>query len=175
MSDPIETLFRSEGRRIYTLLLRLTGNPEEAEDLTQEVFLKAARSFDSFRGQSQASTWLFRIAVNAARDRWRRRRLEPESFEEALAAGRAQEPATTAGFTERGVDRQEAREMVESGLARLEPPMREILLLRESEGLSYEELAAVLDLPLGTVQSRLARARATLRDWIRRNFPDWEP
>lgn len=175
MSDSIETLFQSEGRRIYNLLLRLTGSPEEAEDLTQDVFLKAARSFESFRGQSQASTWLYRIAVNTARDRWRRRKLEPESFEAALETGRTEEPATGEGLTGRSIEKLEARTMVEEGLRQLPPWMREILLLREAEGQSYEQLAEVLDLPLGTIQSRLARARAALRLWVRRRYPDWSP
>lgn len=175
LSDSIEALFRSEGRRVYNLLLRLTGNPEEAADLTQEVFLKASRALGSFRSEARASTWLFRIAVNAARDRWRRSRLEPESYEEALASGRAPEPASAADVTARPLEQVEAARMIERGLGQLAPWMREVLLLREFEGLGYEQMAEILDIPLGTVQSRLSRARTGLRDWIRRAYPDWQP
>lgn len=175
MAERIEELFEREGQRIHALLLRLTGDPDEAADLTQEVFLKAARAWHSFEERSSAGTWLYRIAVNAARDRWRRRRHPVESYEGALEAGRPVEPVGEADSTGAPLMAAEAARLLQEGLAELEPAAREVLLLREAEGLPYQEIAAVLGVPIGTVQSRLARARTALRDAIRRRHPDWEP
>ena len=175
MAERVEDLFQREGRRIYTLLLRLTGNREEASDLTQEVFLKAARAYSAFEERSSPGTWLYRIAINTARDRWRRRRHPVESYDAAIEAGRSVEPASAADLTEAPLLAEEAGRLLNEGLAGLEPAAREVLLLRESEALSYQEIAAILGVPMGTVQSRLARARAALREAIRRRHPDWEP
>lgn len=175
MAGEIEELFEREGRRIYSLLLRLTGNPDEAEDLTQEVFLKAARGYSGFEERSTAGTWLYRIAINAARDRWRRRRHPTESYEAALQAGRPVEPATAPEATSAALLQEEARRLLNEGLASLDPAAREVILLRESEGLSYQQMAETLGIPMGTVQSRLARARSALREAIHLRHPDWEP
>lgn len=175
MAERIEDLFQREGRRIHTLLLRLTGNADEAADLTQEVFLKAARAYNAFEERSSPGTWLYRIALNAARDRWRRQRHPTESYDAALEAGRLVEPPGPAGSTEAPLLAEEAGRLLNEGLASLEPAAREVLLLREAEGLSYQEMAAILGVPIGTVQSRLSRARTALRDEIRRRHPDWEP
>ena len=171
----IEELFNEHGVRIYNLLLRLTGNRDDAADLTQEVFLRARKGLERFEKRSSERTWLIRIAVNAGRDHLRRRRREPGSFEAALASGAVDEPEAPVERADRALEEAEARRMLSATLADLEPDARAVLLLRETHGLSYQELAEALGVPLGTVQSRLSRARWALRRAILRRYPDWRP
>ena len=146
-------LFETTKDRVYSLALRLTGNAGEAADLTQEVFLKLLTRLPQFRSHARFSTWLHRIVVNAFLDRRRStRRLVP------LTA--ANEPEGVAG--ERDAQRAETARLLAKGVAGLEPTLRVPLVLRFVGGLSYEEIAAVLELPMGTVASRLSRALRAL-------------
>ena len=157
---------------IYALLYRLTEDPEEARDLTQETFLQAFRHLANFRGDADLRTWLYRIAVNQARNRWRwwkRRRRDrtvsldaPVSEENdaplsaGLAGGDGQDPECQALAREREA-------ALHAALKSLSRPYREVIVLRDIEGLSYEEVAATLDMNVGTVKSRLNRGRTELR------------
>jgi RNA polymerase sigma-70 factor, ECF subfamily len=157
---------------IYALLCRLTDDPEDARDLTQETFLQAFRNIAGFRGEADLRTWLYRIAVNQARNRWRwwkrRRRdktvsLDAPANEEGgptLAAGLR---AETSGDPEEQALARERERALLAALSTLSRPYREVIVLRDIEGLSYEEVAQALDMNLGTVKSRLSRGRDELR------------
>ena len=156
---------------IFNLACRLLNDPADASDVLQEVFLKIFRNVDSFRGDSSLKTWVYRIAVNEAhnRRRWlfRHRRGETaidEGFDEA--DGREM-PLRDPGespfdFT---VNR-EAQLLLEEGLEALNPVYRAAVVLREIEDLSYEEIAAILEVSIGTVKSRIVRGREGLRKYL---------
>lgn len=147
--------------RVYRFLLRLTRSPGDAMDLTQDTFLRAFQGIGGWRPDALFRTWLFRIARNLAFDRLRRDRLvEFVELDDETDA-----PDAAAGPEEAFATAQRIR-LLESALAQLSPEHREIILLREIEGMSYDELAAVLALHPGTVKSRLARARAALLDLL---------
>jgi RNA polymerase sigma-70 factor (ECF subfamily) len=157
---------------IYALLYRLTEDPEEARDLTQETFLQAFRHLASFRGEADLRTWLYRIAVNQARNRWRwwkrRRRDRTVSLDAPVSEG-VDAPLSAGLAGDEGLDPERqalAREreaVLHAALQTLSRPYREVIVLRDIEGLSYEEVAAALDLNVGTVKSRLNRGRTELR------------
>jgi RNA polymerase sigma-70 factor (ECF subfamily) len=157
---------------VYALLYRLTEDPEEARDLTQETFLQAFRHLANFRGDADLRTWLYRIAVNQARNRWRwwkRRRRDRTVSLDAPALEGSDAPLSAGLEGERGADPEEqalAREReraLHAALGLLARPYREVIVLRDIEGLSYEEVAVALDLNVGTVKSRLSRGRNELR------------
>lgn len=161
--DAFAQLVEANQHKVYTLTLRMTGNPDDAAELAQEAFLRAWKGLPRFQGESSFSTWLYRLASNVCIDFLRqekRRRAAglASADDEALAA--APDPRLT---PEGELERRELRRAVERGLGRLAPEHRQILVLREIEGLSYAEMADVLELEAGTVKSRLARARLALR------------
>jgi len=158
---------------IYALLCRLTEDAEEARDLTQETFLQAFRNIAGFRGDADLRTWLYRIAVNQARNRWRwwkrRRRDKTVSLDEP-ARGSDDDTPLSARLKGDGADDPERlalareRERALLGAVRgLSRPFREVVVLRDMEGLSYEEVARALEINVGTVKSRLSRGRTELR------------
>lgn len=145
--------------RVYRFLLRLTRSQDDARDLTQDTFMRAYQSIDRWRPDALFRTWLFRIARNVAFDRLRRdKRVEFVELDED-----ADIPDTAAG-PEAALETTQRYRLLEAALERLPAEHREILLLREIEEMSYEDIADVLDLHIGTVKSRLARARAALLD-----------
>jgi RNA polymerase sigma-70 factor (ECF subfamily) len=157
---------------VYALLYRLTEDPEEARDLTQETFLQAFRHLANFRGDADLRTWLYRIAVNQARNRWRwwkRRRRDRTVSLDAPAHEGSDAPLSAGLEGEHVADPEQqalAREReraLHSALKSLARPYREVIVLRDIEGLSYEEVALALDLNVGTVKSRLSRGRNELR------------
>jgi RNA polymerase sigma-70 factor (ECF subfamily) len=154
---------------VFNLAARLLGDAEEARDLSQEVFLQVFRSLDRFEGRSSLRTWIYRIVVNQCRNRqrwWRRRRRERslplQDLTEAQEARLSEERGRDEGPQQQLERRDRARE-VQAALSALSFEHRAILMLREVEGLSCEEIAHALTLPSGTVKSRLARAREALR------------
>jgi RNA polymerase sigma-70 factor (ECF subfamily) len=154
---------RHQGK-IVALLHRLCGCPEQALDLAQETFLSAFRHLGSFRHDSRFSTWLHAIAVNQARSAARRRR--PVASLGALAPdGRPQIPEPTAAgpAVSAGLEQEELACRIAAALARLDDRYREVVVLADMHESSYEEIAAALDIPLGTVRSRLHRGRTELR------------
>ena len=166
-----ERLVNERSGEVYALLYSLTGDVEEARDLTQETFLRAFLSIGRFRGEADLKTWVYRIAVNQARNRWRwwrRRRREATVYLDAPEAER-EEPLSANLPDTRGQDpeqetlaRERQRALVEALLG-LRRPYREVVILRDVEGLSYGEIAATLDISIGTVKSRLSRGRLELR------------
>ncbi len=159
---------RYEGM-VYGLASRLLGDPEEARDVAQEVFLQVFRALDRFEGRSRIKTWIYRIAVNQCRNRrrfWRRRVLAHARPIESMTAqeeARASSEHSLAEDPFASVARRERAARVQAALARLSFDHRAILLLRESDGLTGEEIAAALGIAEGTVKSRLARARDAFR------------
>lgn len=161
-------LVRRHQRAVHRHLLRMVGVPDDAMELTQEVFVRAWQALPQWEPSARFRTWLLRIASNAALDLLRRRRtVEFVPLDDGV--GEAADPA--AGPERKAQAAQELRRL-EAALARLTPEHREILLLREIEDLSYEELASVLALTVGTVKSRLARARAALIEESRSSRSD---
>lgn len=147
-------------KRVYALALRMTGNQEDAADVAQEAFLSAWRGLPHFRGESGFSTWLYRLTSNAAIDYLRKTRRQRAETSLDSAALELPDPAPTPQ------DQAKAdglREAVRWGLGELSPEHRQALTLREYQELSYEEIAGRLGLDLGTVKSRISRARGALR------------
>ena len=162
-----EQLMLDNQDRVYTLCLRMTGDREDALDLAQETFLNAWRGLSSFHGNSSFSTWVYRLASNACIDflRKRKRRQQgeaPLSLDDDEAP--LPQPADPRGTPEDELERRELRRAVERGLQALPEHHRQVLIMRELSGLSYQEIGAVLNLDLGTVKSRIARARMALKN-----------
>lgn len=151
-------------RRIVALLHRLCGCPEQALDLAQETFLSAHRHLGSFRQECRFSTWLHAIAVNQARAAGRRRR--PHASLDATAAdGRPvfPEPVAELPPVSAGLDHEDLARRIATVLERLDARYREVVVLADMQDASYEEIAETLDIPVGTVRSRLHRGRTELR------------
>ena len=162
-----EALVTENEKRIYNLCRRLTGNQEDAAELTQEAFLNAWRGLGRFQGESSFSTWLYRLATNACIDFLRKEKrrqslsmtVSLDDEEEARQVELPDERYAPGGALERA----EARRAVAEGLERLTLEHRQVLVMREIHGLSYAEIGQVLGLEEGTVKSRIARARGALR------------
>jgi len=164
-------LVRDNEKKIYHLALRMTGNPEDAMDLSQEAFLNAWRGLKFFKGDSAFSTWLYRLASNACIDFLRRERRRQDvtvPMPEREEGERVELPDPGPG-PEEALERQERRRALEEGMAQLSDKHRQVLLLRESGGLSYQEIAQTLDMEVGTVKSSIARARMALRKILLEN------
>ena len=155
-------------RMVFQLALNLLGDREEALDLSQEVFLRVFRMIHRFRGQSALRTWIFRIVVNQARNRqrwWRRRHVRQQvSLDEHIEQhGELPARGDAATAPDRAFDRKQLADRLQSALDELPFEQRTVIVLREVDGLSYDEIAFSLGLTLGTVKARLTRARQALR------------
>lgn len=161
-----ETLAREQAPRMFRLALRLCGRREEAEDLVQDTLVRALPALRQFEGRARLSTYLLRALSNQWKNRLRsRKRSRLVGWFRAGRGGTDTEPDPEdrrPSPLER-LERAERAERVRSEVARLEPDRRLVLLLREVEEMSYEEIAGMLDVPIGTVRSRLSRAREDLR------------
>ncbi len=164
-----EVLVAERSGEIYGLLYRLTENSEDARDLTQETFLRAFQSMEHFRGDADLRTWIYRIAINQARNRWRwwrrRRRDSTVSLDSTDERGplTGTLPADRGNTPEQETLAHERERVLRAALLTLGRAYREAVILRDIEGLSYEEVAATLRVSVGTVKSRLARGRSELR------------
>lgn len=158
-------------RMVFHLGLHLLGDHDEALDLSQEVFLNVFRTIGRFRGQSALRTWIYRIVINQARNRqrwWRRRhRAEQVSLEERLENHGELPPANDLAEPDRMFGRKELATRIWGALAKLPFEQRTAIVLREVDGLSYDEIAFSLGVAVGTVKSRLTRAREALRSQLR--------
>jgi len=166
-----EILVNERSGEIYGLLYRLTESSEEARDLTQETFLRAFQSIDRFRGDASLKTWIYRIAINQARNRWRwwrRRRRDAtvsldatsDQFEKPLAATL---PSDKSPSPEQQTLARERETQIREALCGLRQSYRVAVILRDVEGFSYEEIAQTLQISIGTVKSRISRGRLELR------------
>ena len=172
-ADAFGALVEQNQARVYALAHRMVGDPEDASDLTQETFLRAWRGVSKFNGQSAFYTWLYRLCSNACIDflrrEGRRGAVSLTQEEDGGDADRQREVPDRTYDPQRVLERTEAKAAVERALAALSPEHRQALVLREFEGLSYQEIGAVLDVEPGTVKSRIARARLALRDYLVRH------
>jgi RNA polymerase sigma-70 factor, ECF subfamily len=174
--------------RLYSAILRIVGDREEARDLTQEAYVRALSGLDSFRGKARFTTWLYRIAINLAINQIRRvRRHRAFSLDAAPRTGGGRQAeellrrlSEAEGLphgrreTSSPVEQASAREhhqMVLTAMAALDAEFRAVLVMRDIEQLEYQEIAEVLDLPLGSVKSRLFRARCALREALAQPIP----
>jgi len=151
--------------KVIKLVARLLRDPAEAEDVAQEAFVKAYRALASFRGDSAFYTWLYRIAVNTARNAMASRQRRPLDYEAELSdseQSNVESRLRHSDTPEASVLSEEIRETVNRAVADLPEDLRTAIILREVEGLSYEEIAAAMDCPVGTVRSRIFRAREAI-------------
>jgi RNA polymerase sigma-70 factor, ECF subfamily len=169
--DACADLVNEHQRLVYQLSLNLLGDHNEALDLSQEVFLRVFRTIHSFRGQSALRTWIYRIVVNQARNRqrwWRRRhRAQQVSLDEHIRDHGDLPEQNNGGSPDRVLGRKELADRIRIALDNLPFDQRTALVLREIDGLSYEEIGFSLGIAVGTVKSRLARARESLRAQLR--------
>ncbi len=163
-----EKLVARYQNKIIGYSARMLGDQDEAEDVAQEVFIKAYRSLDSFRGDAQFSTWIYRIATNLCIDRIRARKRRPQqaySLDEPMDKDEdkgGREIADSSAEPTREVEREELRRRVREVMSEMPEKMRTILVMCDMQGMAYDEIAKVLDCPIGTVKSRLFHARADL-------------
>ena len=165
--DAFNTLVLAYQGQVYNLCLRMLGSPQAAEDAAQEAFIAAYRAVPRFRG-GRFRAWLLRIAANACYDELRRRRSRPQVPLEAPADDerpRAELPASDEPLEQRA-ERLELARCLQEGLASLPPDQRLAVILRDVQGLAYEEVAEATGASLGTVKSRISRGRAALRDFL---------
>lgn len=170
--DAFAALVERYQGKVYNLALRLTGSPEDAADVAQEAFLKAWRGLPSFQWESNFYTWLYKLTHNAGIDFLRRRKRQQEA-ESSLSldgadSGLAALTPDPSPSPQQQLEHKELQAALSQGLARLSPDHRQALSLRLS-GLSYAEIAQVLSVEEGTVKSRIARARLSLRNFLRGN------
>lgn len=165
-ANAFEDLVLEYQDRVYHIALKMTSSQEDAFDLSQETFLKAYRTLGSFRGESSFGSWLYRMCANLCIDflRKRKRRGQEQilSLDETDEGGRPRELPDLRYEPQKELERKEQRAMVREGLRRLPEEQRLILILRDVEGLSYQEISETLTIELGTVKSRIYRARARL-------------
>jgi len=166
--DALRQLYERYHRRVLALVVGMVRNPEDAREIVQDTFVRAFRSLDSFKGDSSFYTWLYRIAVNRAIDLQRRgSKFQSAEFDESIALGE-QASSTSASFAAsedpfHAVRNRELGRKISEAIESLTPDHRAVILLREIEGLSYEEISEVMDCSLGTVMSRLHYARKKLQ------------
>lgn len=159
-----ESLVHLYEKRVFALAVRMCGNQEDAAEAAQEAFLAAWQGLRFFRGDSSFSTWLYRLTSNACVDLLRKEnRHQGPSLDDETVSAEVPDPTPT---PEKAVEQQELRRQIEAGLQTLSPEHREVLILREIQQLSYDEIADVLSLDLGTVKSRINRGRRQLREFL---------
>lgn len=170
-----EKLVSRYQNKLLGYVARMTnGDRDEAEDIVQEAFIKAYRSLDGFRGQSSFSTWIYKIATNLCIDHARARKRRPQSaysldepYEKDGDEGGGREIADDRFEPGKGVERDEMRQLVRETVASMPEKQRQVLVMCDLQGMAYEDIAAALDIPLGTVKSRIFHARADLARRLR--------
>ncbi len=180
---PFAEIMTRYRNKIFNLTLGMLRDRADAEEITQDTFIRAHRGLANFRGDSSLATWLYRIAVNLARNRYwyyrRRHRQDSLSFDHALGTDSAATFSDLIASSEHDPAQQtvagEFAALVDACLAQLDPMHREILVLRSVLGRPYEEIAATLGLNVGTVKSRLSRARENLRARLAAVCPEFAP
>jgi len=172
--DAFEALIVQYERKVYNLAYRLTGNPEDASDLAQEAFVRVYQSLGDFRGDSSFATWLYRIVANACRDELRRRQRQRTVSLEVTVENEdgemVRQYADEGEGPDQALERVELQRLVRETLATLDEDHRQILILRDFQDLSYQDIAELLNLSLGTVKSRINRARNALKEKLAREL-----
>ncbi len=150
--------------RVFNMSFRMLGNREDALDVSQEVFITVFKNLERFQERSRFGTWLYRITVNKCRDELRRRGSVKHTRPASLDAGDKEPSAGVAAGPVAQASARELEALLEQAIAALPVDLREVMLLRDTQDLSYEEIAGIVDVPVGTVRSRLNRARALLKE-----------
>ncbi len=170
-ADAFEVLVRRHQKKMLNIAYRMTGNYEDACDIVQEAFLSAYRTIRKFRGEAKFSTWLFGIVVNHSRNRIRHTRgkafHEVASIDDPPGENRGNIMERLPSHDASAIDimmRKEVQEKVQACIGRLDEEHREVLVLRDIQGFSYDEISLMLEIPDGTVKSRLSRARGELKE-----------
>jgi RNA polymerase sigma-70 factor (ECF subfamily) len=176
--EAFNEIVRSYSDRVYNLVLRLVGSPSEAEDIAQEVFVTVFKSIESYRGEAKLSTWILRIAANHSKNRIKylsRRRTSGQELRDGSdateMADEGKAPAQS-HFAAPDVmyEAAETERIMQAAIAQLEEEQRLLVVLRDVEELSYDEIVEITGLPEGTVKSRLHRARMALKDLLEGKF-----
>jgi len=165
--ESFRALFEIYKDRVYTVALRYSGNPEAAEDIAQDTFLKLFSAIRTFRGESSFEAWLYRLIVNACFDQKRKARRFIPLLD--IMAGLVRDPGKSALVC---VLAEERDAQVREAIGKLPPEQRIVVVLRYSQGLSYEEMAAILECPAGTIASRLNRAHSFLEKRLKRRLTE---
>ena len=176
--NAFELLMTAYEKNVYNLALRMCSNPEDAADMTQEAIIKAYNSLAAFRGDSKFSVWLYRIVSNVCLDFLRKQKRRPSvslSVEDESGESTELQIPDETKSPDKLLEQKLSREAVQRGLKELPEDQRQILILRELQGLSYDEIAAVLNIESGTVKSRIFRARKKLCAFLIKdgNIPDY--
>ncbi len=167
---------RQHGDKVFNLVLRMVGIRAEAEDIAQEVFVTVFKSIDTFREEAKFSTWLLRIAANHAKNRIKylaRRETDRDGLDHALETQVDPDAATSGAHTrgpEAALQAAEIEELMQAAIATLDEDQRLLVILRDIEEMSYEEIYEITGLPEGTVKSRLHRARTALKERLESKF-----
>lgn len=167
------TLVERYQDRLYSTVYRLLNNAEDAQDVVQEAFVHAYQSLYNFKGSSQFFTWLYRIAINTAISHKRKRRIVI-SIDAARNGEPSPEPEDGSELTRpsHALELEEEAQRVQRALAQLSPEHRAVLVLKDMEGQKYEEMAEILEVPVGTIRSRLHRARIEMREILEKDEAD---
>lgn len=173
-SKAFELLIEAHFKKIYNIAYRISGNPDDASDMTQEVMIKLFRNINSFEGNSKFSTWVYRVATNTCLDELKKlRRHSTYSINSEISADDSEfqyEVEDTAPTPDLEVERNELSDMVAKAITFLNPEHRAIITLRDIQEFSYEEIANILNISEGTVKSRISRARMQLKKILERDF-----
>ncbi|MES2791515.1 MAG: sigma-70 family RNA polymerase sigma factor [Planctomycetota bacterium] len=172
-TDAFGQLVTRYQERLFGTLVTMLGSVEDARDVAQEAFVQAYQKLESFRGQSAFYSWLFRIALNSSVDHHRRQRRPTVSIDASREQSGTEptdlHPEASPSFS---IERTERQKLVQVALSKLSPEYRQVLMLKEMEDLKYEEIAALVKIPVGTVRSRIHRGRAELKDILERLLGD---
>lgn len=176
--EAFRELVRVFQHRVFNIVYRIIGDRDEAEEVSQEVFVAVFKHIDSFRGDSKLSTWLYRIATNHAKNRVkylsRRKRGRHQDIDETPESAVEQTPAGGDAFfrPDQEAVGQELHDILREGLQTLSEEHRAVIVLRDVEGMSYREISEVLEVAEGTVKSRLYRARVALKEYVESRYDD---
>ena len=174
-----EALVRRHQKKMFNIAYRMLGDHDEAANIVQDTFLSAFRGIKDFEGKARFSTWLYTILINHSRNRLKQLRsqrfYEAFSLDDPLLSDSGQmkvEPVANDPSALDGLERREVQERVQYCISRLDPEFKEVIILRDMQGFSYEEISAMLCIPEGTVKSRLFRARESLKEALRQAMGD---
>jgi RNA polymerase sigma-70 factor (ECF subfamily) len=168
-------IVRLHGDKVFSLVYRMIGSRAEAEDIAQEVFVTVFKTIDGFRGEAKFSTWLLRIAANQSKNRIKylaRRATDPDGLEDGVEVAASPHASPLAARIEAPDVMMEAAELdvlLQRAIAELDEEQRLLVILRDVEEMSYEEIGEVTNLPAGTIKSRLHRARMAIKEWLDRH------
>lgn len=169
--EAFESLVEAYQKKVYNIALRMVGNPDDAEEIAQEVFIRIFKSLKNFKGQAQFYTWIYRITSNVCLDELRKRKNKRVIYLDQEIANRDNELGRQIGDESFAPDifaeQNQLKKMINDALQQLPEKHRIILIMRDICGMSYEDIAKALESPIGTVKSRISRARQALKDKLK--------